>query len=165
MPTAEKKTLKLTDQGEELGHRFHQALHRLWSILHPIDKDAVCYHDITLTQWNLIHALCEEPPEPLTMGFLASKLGLTPSGLTRCSEPLVERGLVKREQKPGDRRVCCLKPTVDGVALWEKIQCECAEREGRLIEHLPAGEGENFIKALERLAGAASAESEGAVKS
>ena len=140
---------------EPLGHRFHQALHRLWSVLHPMDREAVCCHDITLTQWHLLCALCEERSAPLTMGFLASRLGLTPSGLTRCSDPLVERGLVKRGQKPGDRRVCCLQPTAMGVSLWEKIQCECAEREGRLIEHLPDGESESFVAALERLAQAA----------
>ena len=146
-------------QEGELGQRFHQALHRLWSVMHPIDREAVCCHDITLTQWNLIRALCEETESPLTMGYLATRLGLTPSGLTRCSDPLVQRGLVERGQKPGDRRACCLKPTAEGVALWEKIQCECAEREGGLIEHLPKRESERFVAALERLASAACAES------
>jgi DNA-binding MarR family transcriptional regulator len=142
-----------------LGQRFHRALHSLWSVMHPIDREAVCCHDITLTQWGLLRALCEESAEVLTMGYLAGKLGLTPSGLTRCSDPLVERGLIKRGQKPGDRRACCLEPTARGFALWEEIQCECAEREGSLIEHLPEEESEQFVAALERLARAASSES------
>ena len=142
-----------------LGQRFHQALHTLWSVMHPIDRETVCCHDITLTQWSLLRPLCEESSETLTMGYLAGKLGLTPSGLTRCSDPLVEREIIERGQKPGDRRVCCLEPTMKGFALWDEIRCECAEREGKLIEHLPQEESENFVVALEQLARAASTES------
>lgn len=144
---------------ETLGQRFHRALHGLWSVIHPIDRETVCCHDITLTQWSLLRALCEESAGALTMGYLAGKMGLTPSGLTRCSDPLVERGIIERGQKPGDRRVCCLVPTARGFALWEEIRCECAEREGKLIGHMPEEESENFVAALEQLARAASAES------
>jgi len=41
----------------------------------------------------------------------------------------------------------------------EEIRCECAEREGKLIEHLSKEESENFVAALEELARAASTES------
>ncbi len=160
MPVTEKEKTAPPEREAELGHRFHRALHRLWSVLHPIDREAVCCHDITYTQWTLLRTICEEKAHPPTMGFLAGRLGLTPSGLTRCSDPMVGRGLIERGQKAGDRRVCCLKPTEKGAALWEKILCECAEREGDLIGRLPSGEGKKFVAALERLAKAAAAESD-----
>jgi DNA-binding MarR family transcriptional regulator len=123
--------------------------------MHPIDRETVGCHDITLTQWSLLRALCEESAKALTMGYLAGKLGLTPSGVTRWSNAGLSRG----EQKPGDQHVCCLEPTTQGFSLWEEIRCECAEREGKLIEHLSKEESENFVAALEELARAASTES------
>jgi len=41
----------------------------------------------------------------LRMSDLAAQTGLTPSGLTRAIDRLVEAGLVKRDQCPTDRRV------------------------------------------------------------
>ena len=92
------------------------------------------------------------------MGALAAKLGLTPGGVTRCADPLVERGLLNRIQQPGDRRVCCLEPTPEGYGLWLAIVSDCAAREDRLLERLPEGERAAAVRALELLAGAAEAE-------
>ena len=65
--------------------------------MHPIDRETVGCHDITLTQWSLLRALCEESAKALTMGYLAVKLGLTPSEVTRWSNAGLSRG----EQKSG----------------------------------------------------------------
>ncbi len=143
---------KAEKSDEELGLRFHRALDRLWTLLHPADREAVCCHGITYTQWSLLRTLCEESPDALPMGDLASGLGLTPSGVTRCADPLVARGLVERGSKPGDRRVCCLRPTGEGAALWRKIQQECAEREGDLIRHIVDDNGLSFVRTLEQMA-------------
>ncbi len=137
---------------EDLGLRFHLALDRLWKLLHPADREAVCCHGITYTQWSLLRTLCEGSPDTLPMGFLATELGLTPSGVTRCADPLVERGLVTRGTKPGDRRVCCLRPTGEGVDLWRKIQKACAGRESELIRQISIGRGESLVRALEQIA-------------
>ena len=88
------ETTEISD--EEMGLRFHMALDRLWKLLHPADREAVCCHGITYTQWGLLRTLCEGSPEAMPMGFLATALGLTPSGVTRCADPLVERGLIER---------------------------------------------------------------------
>ncbi len=137
---------------EDLGLRFHMALDRLWKLLHPADREAVCCHGITYSQWSLLRILCEGDGEALPMGYLASELGLTPSGVTRCADPLVERGLVTRGTKPGDRRVCCLRPASEGVKLWQKIRRECAEREGGLIRQLTDINALTVIHALEQIA-------------
>jgi DNA-binding MarR family transcriptional regulator len=151
--------------GNELGLRFHEALHQLWNRLHPADREAICCHDITHTQWTLLRTLCEGGRKSLPMGLLSSQLGLTPSGVTRCAEPLVERKLVERGTQPGDRRVCCLKPTDAGVALYSTILCECAEREERLISHLPPDERKVLVQALEKIALAVVSESKAGVTS
>ncbi len=143
---------KIADPDEDLGLRFHMALDRLWKLLHPADREAVCCHGITYTQWSLLRTLCEGGPDALPMGFLATALGLTPSGVTRCADPLVARGLIERRTKPGDRRVCCLRPTEGGVELWRQIRSECAEREGALIRHMASDSGLAVVQALEQIA-------------
>lgn len=144
------ESIEKTD--EDLGLRFHMALDILWKLFHPADREAVCCHGITYTQWSLLRTLCEANSDALPMGFLASELGLTPSGVTRCADPLVERGLIERRTKPNDRRVCCLRPTSEGEGLWRKIRKELAQREGALIRQLvPDGAGD-VVRVLENIA-------------
>ncbi len=137
---------------EEMGLRFHMALDRLWKLLHPADREAVCCHGITYTQWSLLRTLCEGDGEAQPMGFLATALSLTPSGVTRCADPLVARGLIERKTKPGDRRVCCLLPTSEGVELWRKIRREGAERDGATIRQLAPQSALAAVQALEQIA-------------
>ncbi len=143
---------KTENTDEDMGLRFHMARDRLWKLLHPADREAVCCHGITYSQWSLLRTLCEGDGEAMPMGYLASKLSLTPSGVTRCADPLVERGLVTRGTKPGDRRVCCLRPADEGVALWQKIRRACAERESELIRHLTDINALTIVRALEQIA-------------
>ena len=138
---------------DALGMRLKRALDRLADRRRPADRDAVCCRGLTYSQWALLRTLCEEGGGAgLPMGTLAARLGLTPSGATRCADPLVERGLIERRLRPGDRRVCCLIPTPEGLSLGHEITAECAAGDRALLERLPAGEREAAVRAVERLA-------------
>lgn len=138
---------------DALGMRLKRALDRLADRRRPADRDAVCCRGLTFNQWALLRTLCEEGGGAgLPMGALAARLGLTPSGATRCADPLVERGLITRRMRPGDRRVCCLIPTPEGMALGHEITTECAAGDRSLLERLPAGDREAAVRAVERLA-------------
>ena len=139
--------------GGALGIRLKRALDRLADRRRPADRDAVCCRGLTYNQWALLRFLCEEGGGAgLPMGALATRLGLTPSGATRCADPLVERGLIIRRLRPGDRRVCCLAPAPAGLSLSREITAECAERERALLGRLPAGDREPIVWAVEQLA-------------
>lgn len=153
---AERTQAAAAPEGQSL--RLKRALDRLTDRRRPADRDAICCHGLTHNQWTLLRLICEEGEGGgLPMGALAARLALTPSGATRCADPLVERGLLARCLRPGDRRVCCLKGTPEGIALWRAITAEGAERERALLAHLPDGEREAIVSALERLAGAEAA--------
>ena len=147
MVVKKKKGTSPVEQEDPLDHHFHQAHHKLWSVMYPISRGTVYFHDITITQWHLLSVLCEKRSAPQTMGFLALRLGST-----HCSNPVVERGLVKRGQKSNDRRIYFLQPTEKGALLCENIRCECTKREGQIIGHLPSEESEGFVASLEHLA-------------
>ncbi|MEE9275536.1 MAG: MarR family transcriptional regulator [bacterium] len=140
-----------------LGARLYRALERLRALRRP-EGDEICCRGVTFSQWSLLRILCESGEGAAPMGALAANLGLTPGGVTRCADPLVERGLLNRLQRPGDRRVCCLEPTPEGVKLWRAIVRDCAAREGRLLQRLPEGERAAAVRGIELLAGAAEAE-------
>ncbi len=137
------------------GARLHLALDYLFHQKKPADREAVCHHGITGNQWTLLHTLACAGQAPLPMGILARCMRLTPSGVTRCAEPLVERGLVERCMQADDRRVCCLGLSEAGAALHADISESCAAEDGALLNTFPPAEREEIVRAVEKLARAA----------
>ena len=138
-----------------LGARLHVALDNLFHQKKPTDREAVCRHDITNNQWTLLHMLSHAETGPLPMGVIARRMRLTPSGVTRCADPLVERGLIERCMKEGDRRVCCLGLSEAGAALHGTISEGCALEDGALLDAFSPEEQEEIVRAIEKLARAA----------
>jgi MarR family transcriptional regulator, organic hydroperoxide resistance regulator len=58
-----------------------------------------------------------EPDQPLPMRALAGKLCCDPSNVTGIVDRLEERGLVRRQSLPADRRMRVLVVTEDGAQL------------------------------------------------
>lgn len=139
----------------DLGARLHVALDKLIHQKKPADREAVCRHDITHNQWTLLHMLAGAEAGPLPMGVIARRMRLTPSGVTRCSDPLVERGLIERCMQEGDRRVCCLGLSEAGEELHATISESCAIEDGALLERFSPEEQEEIVRAIEKLARAA----------
>lgn len=138
-----------------LGARLHLALDSLFHQKKPADREAVCCHDITHNQWMLLHMLADAEAAPLPMGEIAGRMRLTPSGVTRCADPLVDRGLIERGVKEGDRRVCCLGLSEAGAALHGAILKGCALEDEALLGAFSPEEGEDIVRAVEKLARAA----------
>jgi DNA-binding MarR family transcriptional regulator len=148
MPVA---TREASSEIETLGAQLHKALEELWSAWRPVDSGVIHSYGLTSSQCTLLRLLCEGSRKEVPMGILAAGLALTPSGVTRCAGPLVERGLVERAMFPDDRRVCCLKPTPAGHELWQIIAREFAAHYGRLLQRLAAKERMAIIRAIELL--------------
>lgn len=139
----------------DLGARLHLALDSLFHQKKPADREAACCHDVTHNQWTLLHVLADAEAAPLPMGEIARRMRLTPSGVTRCVDPLVERGLIERGTKEGDRRVCCLRLSGAGAALHEAVLKDCALEDAALLGAFSPGEREEIVRAVEKLARAA----------
>ncbi|MYA95169.1 MAG: MarR family transcriptional regulator [Nitrospinae bacterium] len=139
----------------DLGARLHAALDNLFHQKKPAEREAVCCHDITYNQWTLLHMLADAEAGPLPMGVIARGMRLTPSGVTRCADPLVERGLLERCMKEGDRRICCLVLSEEGATLHATISQDCAIEDGALLDTFSPEEQEEIVRAMEKLARAA----------
>ena len=82
-----------------------------------VSLSAVCGSDL-----HLFHArLPIEPGEPLPMRTLARKLCCDASNVTGIVDRLEERGLVRRDAAPGDRRVKMLVVTSNGLEVRRRI--------------------------------------------
>ncbi|WP_406300679.1 MarR family transcriptional regulator (plasmid) [Embleya sp. NBC_00888] len=89
-------------------------------------------HGLTPQQGQL---LCVLMPQPYGMGELGETLGLAKSSLTGLVDRTAQRGLVRREPDPRDRRAVRIGLTEEGAHLAEEFYAETCRR----VETLPAG--------------------------
>jgi DNA-binding MarR family transcriptional regulator len=73
-------------------------------LLAVLDNELQAAHGLSLAEYEVLVNLSEAPGHSLRMTELASRLHLSPSGMTRRVDGLVRHGYVRREQCPSDRR-------------------------------------------------------------
>jgi DNA-binding MarR family transcriptional regulator len=110
---------------------------------------------LTITQLRVLFLLRREVGVPA--GFLADRLRVTPSTLTRIVDRLVRLHLVRRQEDPDDRRLVRHYLTAEGDHALAEM-----ERTGRaflvaVLERLPPHKLERLLHALEDLSQAADA--------
>jgi DNA-binding MarR family transcriptional regulator len=104
----------------------------------------------------------------LRVGEVARGLGVTLPTVTAVMDKLVERGLVRRDEDPLDRRQHRCRLTADGKALLHRLMAGRRAFTNALLDHLDEDELAAFLRgmqvllaAAERLRAAASAASDG----
>jgi DNA-binding MarR family transcriptional regulator len=134
--------------------RLAEELLILWRILrglsHPVRRA-----EITPEQYWLLRLLSREGS--LTIGELASKLGITTSSATAACKRLEKTGLLTRERQADDERIVRVALTAQGnarILVWRErkrqaltqLLCVLDEREQaefqRLLERVLAAAGE-----------------------
>jgi DNA-binding MarR family transcriptional regulator len=104
-------TTKLT----EIELRAWQALlHAHHDVTDRLDTDLRDQHGLTFSQYDVLLRLARAPDRSLRMSDLAERVLLSPSGLTRLVDRLVDDGLVSRDTSPEDARVTLARLTARG---------------------------------------------------
>jgi DNA-binding MarR family transcriptional regulator len=107
---------------------------------------------VTVAQGAALEALRSEGA--MRMGALGTRLGITPSTLTRNLSRLEQNGLVAREADPEDARASRVTLTVAGRNAAERVErTEDAFAESILAE-LPPGSRQRALDSLAELLGA-----------
>src|SRR5919109_3142176 len=78
-------------------------------------------------------------------------LALSPSGVVRTLDRLVEAGLAQRSQGADDGREVLIRPTRRGVRVAERVLAARAAAAGHLLEPLSERERAQFLELLEKL--------------
>jgi len=116
------------------------------------DRHETVCHDLTVSQAYALRALSEAGPLP--MSALAGRLHLSGSALTRVVDRLVERRLVGRGPSDIDRRICEVRLTRRGRALWDKVEASLAENDAEVLRGFTHEEREVVIRAIGDLSSA-----------
>jgi DNA-binding MarR family transcriptional regulator len=82
---------------------------------------------------------------------LRRALGLSPSGVVRTVDRLVDAGLVERHGGSGDAREVLLDPTRSGARVADRVLAARAKAVGCLLEPLATGERDELVRLLEKL--------------
>jgi DNA-binding MarR family transcriptional regulator len=104
-------TTKLTET--EL-RAWQALLHAHHDVTDRLDAELREQHGITFSEYDVLLRLARAPGRSLRMSDLAERVLLSPSGLTRLVDRLVDDGLVIRDTHPDDARVTLARLTGRG---------------------------------------------------
>jgi DNA-binding MarR family transcriptional regulator len=102
---------RLTDAEERAWQALLHAHHHIVGIL---DRELREGHDLTFAEYDVLLRLARAPDKALRMSDIAERVMLSPSGVTRLVDRLVERGLVSRRTDAEDGRVALASLTHEG---------------------------------------------------
>jgi DNA-binding MarR family transcriptional regulator len=94
--------MRLSDQ--EL-RAWQALLHAHHDLTRKLDEELRTEHGLSFGAYDVLLRLARAPGNALRMTELAERVMLSPSGLTRLVDQLVDEGLVKRERVDRDARV------------------------------------------------------------
>ena len=109
----------------------------------------IASHGLTGTEFGILEVLHHKGP--LLLGEIQRKILVTSGGITYLVDRLVEKGLVKREQCPNDRRARYAVLTPAGDALIRGIFPDHAHRIAQAMAGLTLREQATAAKLLRRL--------------
>jgi DNA-binding MarR family transcriptional regulator len=116
------------------------------------DQELVSSHGLSLNQFEVLTWLRIAGGRGLRMSDLASRVVLSPSGVTRAVDQLERKGLVERCVFEGDRRGYLATLTTEGRALLRKAtNVHLQEVREHFLNHLSRTELEHLATALEAI--------------
>jgi DNA-binding MarR family transcriptional regulator len=103
-----------TDISETELRAWQALLHAHHDVIRKLDAELHEEHGLSLGDYDVLLRLARAPGRSLRMTELAERVMLSPSGLTRLVDRLVDEGLVQRDRFDGDARVMLARLTDDG---------------------------------------------------
>jgi DNA-binding MarR family transcriptional regulator len=104
---------------------------------------------VTVAEWVLMRVLCDF--ESLAPTPLAEQMGMTKGAITKLASRLVEKGLVKREANPDDKRAQTLSLTSRGRSLVPRLGKIADENDAAFFGLLTASDRGTLRRVLRRI--------------
>jgi MarR family transcriptional regulator for hemolysin len=111
--------------------------------------DALAEAGGTLPTWLVLMSLMRDGP--LGHGELAERIGVQGPTLTHHLDGLEQRGLVRRDRPPGNRRSQLVSLTEAGTAMFHRLRQAAQAHDARLCRDLGAEELDQLRHLLARL--------------
>lgn len=129
----------------DLGAMIGPLIRALIAMEQPILRE----HDLTMWAYAVLLQLEEQPIR--TQAALAGAIGADKTRIIAVLDDLTERGLIRRQPDPADRRARLLSITPEGRDLRDTAQAEIQRQEEELLKHLPPAQRREFLSALRTL--------------
>jgi DNA-binding MarR family transcriptional regulator len=138
---------------DELQFRAWRAFLYAYSVVVPsLDRELVSAHGLSLNQFEVLTWLRLAGGRGLRMSDLASRVVLSPSGVTRAVDQLERKGLVERCVFEGDKRGYLATLTTEGRALLRRAtNVHLQGVREHFLNHLSRTELEHLATALEAI--------------
>jgi DNA-binding MarR family transcriptional regulator len=112
--------------------------------------------ELTMSQLKMMFVLSSgmgpaDGTSGLRVGEVARGLGVTLPTVTAVMDKLVERGLVRRDEDPMDRRQHLCRLTTDGQTLLHRLMAGRRSFTNALLEHLDSEELAAFLRGMQVL--------------
>ncbi|MFX0573836.1 MarR family winged helix-turn-helix transcriptional regulator [Nocardia nepalensis] len=106
-------------------------------------------HDLTMWGYVVLLGLGDEPV--YTQAALAKKIRADKTRIIGTLDELQQRGLIRRDPDPADRRARLISLTPTGRTTRDRAQREIQEQENQLLATLPADDRKAFLRSLRTL--------------
>jgi MarR family 2-MHQ and catechol resistance regulon transcriptional repressor len=140
---------KPADEGTDAALKLFVVLSRAWASVASAAEVALDGEEITPTEFGILEALFHKGP--LLHGEIQRKILVTSGGITYLVDRLVEKGLVRREECPNDRRARFAVLTAEGTKLMERIFPAHAQQIAHVMSALSSREQAEATRLLKKL--------------
>jgi DNA-binding MarR family transcriptional regulator len=136
---------------DELQFRAWRAFLYAYSLVVPtLDRELVRAQGLTFNQFEVLVWVRRAGEDGLRMSDLASRVVLSPSGVTRAVDQLERMGLVERCVFEGDKRGQLARITAEGRAhLRKATKAHLQGLREHFLNHLSRTDLENLARAME----------------
>jgi DNA-binding MarR family transcriptional regulator len=141
------------EQLDELQFRAWRAfIYANATVVRTLDQELAVAQGLSLNQFEVLTWLARAGRRGMRMSDLASRVVLSPSGVTRAVDQLERRGLVGRCVFEGDRRGSLASLTAEGRVLLRKAaNTHVLGLRQHFLNHLTRTELEQLTSALEAI--------------
>lgn len=134
---------------EPIEAKARRAFTRLSRSINRLMRDQLSCGPVTIQQCYTMEALLDGP---LTMGRLATRVGMHQSTLTRVVSKLEKLGFVERERDAANQRKVEVRLTGEGSDLYRRLDAECNRVVAGVLELFPKKEREDLVASVSRVA-------------
>ena len=147
-----------SDRKQETALKLWVVLARSFNAVSARLNEDIARHELTPTEFAILEVLYHKGP--LLLGEVQRKILVTSGGITYLVDRLVEKGFVKREECPEDRRARYAVLTPAGTALIRRIFPQHSVAIEQAMSGLSSAEQREVVSLLRKLGLAAAAQGE-----